>query len=51
MLETMDAMFLDYTAKIIEMNTSEIFLGHPCKFQSVSNKAWRSVRNRTEGKV
>ena len=33
MLETMDAMFLDYTAKIIEINTSEIFLGHPCKFQ------------------
>ena len=47
MLETMDAMFLDYTAKEIEMNTSKIFLGNPCKFQSVSNKAWRSVRKCT----
>ena len=41
MLETMDAMFLDYTAKIIEMNTSEIFLGHPRKFQ----RAYCNQRN------
>ena len=41
MLETMDAMLLNYTAKVIEINTSGIFLGHPCK--SVSNEAWRSV--------
>ena len=47
----MDVMFLDYTAKVIEMNTSKIFLGNPRKFQSVSNKAWRSVRKRTKGKV
>lgn len=26
MLETWDAMFLDYMAKVIEMNTSGIFL-------------------------
>ena len=51
MHETVDTMFLDYTAKIIEMSTREIFFGHPCKFQSVSNKSWRSVRKRTEGKV
>ena len=51
MLETLDAMFIDYTAKVTEMNTSKIFLGNPCKFQSVSNKAWRSVRKCTEGKV
>lgn len=38
MRETMDAIFLDYGAKVIEMNTIEIFLGHACKFQSVSDK-------------
>ena len=51
MLETMDAMFLNYMAKVIEMNTSEVFLGHLCELQSVSNEAWRSVRKRMEGKV
>ena len=49
MLETMDAMLLNYTAKVIEIKTSEIFLGHPCK--SVSNEAWRGVRKCFEGKV
>ena len=47
----MDAMLFSYTAKVIEMNTSMIFLGHPCKFQSVSNEAQRSVRKWIEGKV
>ena len=51
MLETVDAMLLNYTVKVIEMNTSGIFLGHPCKFQSVSNGAWRSVRKYFEGKL
>ena len=50
MLETMDAMFLVYTAKLIETNSSDIFLRHLCKFQSISNKTWRSVRKRSEGK-
>ena len=43
MLETMDAMFLDYMGKVIKMNTSEIFL--------VSNESWRNVRKQNEGKV
>ena len=51
MLETVDAMLLNYTVKVIEMNTSGIFLGHPRKFQSVSNEAQRSVRKCIEGKV
>ena len=32
MLQTMDAMLLNYTAKGIEMNTTGIFLDHRCKF-------------------
>ena len=38
MLVTMDAIFLVYAPKVIEMNTIEVFLGHACKFQSVSDK-------------
>ena len=46
-----DAMFLDSMAKVIEMDTSEIFLGHLRKFQSVYDEARRSVKKRIESKV
>ena len=46
-----DAMFLDSMAKVIEMDTSEIFLGHQRKFQSVYDEARRSVKKRIESKV
>ena len=51
MLETMDAMFLDCTAKVIEINISDTLLRHSCKFHSVYNEAWRSVGKRIESKV
>ena len=35
MLESMDAVFLDSIAKLIEIDTSDIFFGHPRKFHSV----------------
>ena len=38
-------------AKVIEMDTSEIFLGHLRKFQSVYNEARRRVKKRIESKV
>ena len=46
-----DVMFLDSMAKVIEMDTSEIFLGHLRKFQSVYDEARRSVKKRIESKV
>ena len=44
-------MFLDYMTKVIEMDTSESFLGYPCKFQSVYDEAQKSVRKRIQCKV
>ena len=45
-----DTVFLDSTAKVFEMDTSEIFLSHVRKFQSVYGEARRSVKNRIEDK-
>ena len=44
------AMFLDFAAKVIEMDTSEILLGHPHKFQSVCDEYQGSVRKYIEVK-
>ena len=38
-------------AKVIEMDTSEIFLGHLRNFQSVYNEARRRVKKSIESKV
>ena len=45
-----DALFLDSMAKVFEMDTSEIFLSHVRKFQSVYGEARRSMKNRIEDK-
>ena len=45
-----DTVFLDSTAKVFEMDTSEIFLSHVRKFQSVYGEARRSMKNRIEDK-
>ena len=46
-----DALFLDSVAKVFEMGTSDIFLSHVRKFQSVYNEARRSVKKRIESKL
>ena len=46
-----DALFLDSMAKVFEMDTSEIFLCHVRKFQSVYDEARRSVKKRIESKL
>ena len=46
-----DALFLDSMAKVFEMDTSEIFLSHVRKFQSVYDEARRSVKKRIESKL
>ena len=46
-----DGLFLDSMTKVIEMDTSEIFLGHLRKFQRVHNEARRSVKICIESKV
>ena len=45
MLEAMDAVLLDSIAKLIEIDTSEIFFGHPRKFHSVFDDVQRILRN------
>ena len=45
------ALFLYFMAKVIKVDTSEIFLGHLRKFQSGYNEARRSVTKRIESKV
>ena len=44
-----NGLFLDSVTKVIEMDTSETFLGH--KFQRVYNEARRSVKIRIKSKV
>ena len=46
-----DALFLDSMAKVFEMDTSEIFLSHVRKFQSVYDEARRSVKELFESKL
>ena len=46
-----DALFLDSMAKVFEINTSEIFLSHIRKFQSMYDEARRSVKERIESKL
>ena len=46
-----DTLFLDSMAKAFEMDTSEIFLSHVRKFQSVYDEARRSVKKRIENKL
>ena len=46
-----DTLFLDSVAKVFEMDTSEIFLSHVFKFQSVYDEARRSVTKRFERKL
>ena len=43
-------MFLGTIAKVVEMDTRKILLGHPRKFQSVYDEARRSVRKCVKGK-
>ena len=45
------ALFLDSMAKVFEMDTSDIFLSHVCKFQSVYDEARRSVKTRIESNL
>ena len=46
-----DTLFLDSMAKVFEMDTSEIFLSHVRKFQSVYDEARTSVKKRIESKL
>ena len=46
-----DALFLDSMAKVFELDTSEIFFSHVCKFQSVYDEARRSVKKRVKRKL
>ena len=47
-----DALFLDSMAKVFELDTSEIFFSHVCKFQSVyDDEARRSVKKRVKRKL
>ena len=46
-----DALFLDSLTKATQMDTSEIFLGHLRKCQSLYNEDRRSVKKRIESKV
>ena len=49
-MKTMYVMFYGSIAKVIEMDTSEIFLRHPSKFHNVYDEARISVRKRVRGK-
>ena len=46
-----NSLFLDSMAKVYEMGTSETFLSHLRKFQSVYDEARRSVKNHIESKL
>ena len=45
-----DGLFLDSMAKLLEIETSEFFLGHLRKFQNAYTEARRSVKKRIENK-
>ena len=45
------ALFLDSMVKVFELDTSEIFFSHVCKFQSVYDEACRSVKKRIKRKL
>ena len=46
-----DGLFLDSMAKVFKMDTSEIFLSHMRKFQSMYDEARRRVKKCTESKL
>ena len=46
-----DALFLNSLAKVFEIDTSEIFLCHVRKFQSVYDEARRSMKIGIENKL
>ena len=45
-----DVIYLNSKAKVLEMDTIEIFCSHVRKFQSVYDEARRSVKNHIESK-